>query len=114
MHIGTLLYTWWNGVFVGEDALGNRYYTSKIEDVEGKRRRWVLYAGVAEPSKVPPEGHLWLHYTVDHVLQERYEWQKPSRANLTGSDANYRPLGHWLSGGKRATATGDYEAWKPE
>ena len=33
---------------------------------------------------------------------------------MTGTENAYLPPGHTLEGGKRAKATGDYEAWRPE
>ena len=73
------------------------------------------YAGAVEASRVPPEWHAWLHYTTDAPLLERarYPWEKPHQANATGTPESYRPPGHDYQGGKRARATGDYEAWTP-
>ncbi len=31
----------------------------------GFQRRWVIYSGDAEASKVPPGWNGWLHHTVD-------------------------------------------------
>src|SRR5690606_17118779 len=111
--LGTRLFTWRKGVFVGEDESGNRYY----RESDGSRR-WVIYAGVAEPSTVPPDWHGWLHKTVDTPpTEETYvprPWQKPHRANMTGTPAAYRPKGSILRDARRPAATGDYEAWRPE
>jgi NADH:ubiquinone oxidoreductase subunit len=77
----------------------------------------VIYPGYAEPSTVPPSWHGWLHHTVDvPPTQESYtprEWQKPHRANLTGTPGAYRPPGSTLAQGRRPSATGDYDAWAP-
>ncbi len=118
MYIGTLINTWLNGELVGTDEFGNRYYRSKGSKLHGRERRWCLYKGRSEASKVPPEWHAWLHHTVDEPLTEiaaqaRF-WQKEHQPNLTGTAAAYRPKGHAYVGGDRAPATGDYEAWKPE
>ena len=32
---------------------------------DGRRRRWVVYHGVAEGSRVTPDWHGWLHHTFD-------------------------------------------------
>lgn len=115
--IGTRINTWINGKYVGRDGLGNRYYQERWRPRPGRRvRRWVLYAGYPEASKVPPEWHAWLHYTTDAPLPDtnRKPWQKPHVVNLTGTPMSYRPAGHDYSGGTRARATGDYEAWTPE
>lgn len=118
MDIGTLIYTWIFGERVGEDAFGNRYYRSRRLKRYGRERRWVLFKGAVEASKVPPEWHAWLHHVVETPLVEQAKrarpWQKPHIPNLTGTAYAYRPQGHELRGGKRPPATGDYEAWTPE
>jgi NADH:ubiquinone oxidoreductase subunit len=114
MDIGTRLNTWLHGREIGRDSVGNIYYEDKRSRDDGPNRRWVGYAGDAEASAVPPEWHAWLHYTVDSPLTATGRaWQKPHVANATGSAAGYRPAGHDYQGGKRAAATGDYEAWTP-
>ncbi len=116
-NIGTLIYTWINGVMVGTDEFGNRYYRARKDRLHGRERRWVLYRGKTEASQVPPEWHAWLHYTIDAVPEAagrpHLPWQKPHRPNLTGTAEAYRPPGHTLEGGRRAKATGDYEPWTP-
>jgi len=122
MSIGTLLYTWLRGEFVGSDAEGNRYYREKggrRRDVGGmgRERRWVIYNGEAEGSRVPPEWHAWLHHTSEAPpLGERpgRPWLKPHLPNLTGTPAAYLPPGHELRGGRRAKASGDYQPWRPD
>lgn len=116
---GTRVTLWRQGKFVGEDSLGNRYYVQKSGvGPLGVPRRWVTYRDLAEASKVPPEWHGWLHYTVDEPpTAETYAakpWQKPHRMNMTGTRDAYRPAGSILSAGARPKATGDYKAWKPE
>ena len=122
MTIGTRLFTWWYGALVGRDAFGNRYFTEKNAPplvpgggMESRPRRWVLYAGRPEASKVPPEWHGWLHHIVATPPADtpRRPWQKPYLPNLTGTTLAYRPPGSVLRGGHRPPATGDYEAWTP-
>lgn len=115
MTIGTRLYTWFNGRLVGRDGAGNAYYEHKRAEPGERARRWVIFAGAAEASKVPSEWHPWLHYTTDEALTEqgRRPWQKPHQPNMTGTAASYRPAGHDYQGGNRARATGDYESWTP-
>ena len=116
MDIVTRLHTWLHGRQVGRDADGNVYYEDKRGHAGPRRRRWVIYAGAAEASLVPPEWHAWLHYTVDAPLEvsHRRPWQQPHRPNATGTALGYRPRGHDYQGGRRAAATGDYEAWTPD
>lgn len=115
MIIGTRLFTWMRGELVGSDAQGNKYYQDKRVIAGRRRKRWVMYNGVAEASRVPPEWHGWLHYTTDALPPAggapRKPWQKEHLPNLTGTDMAYRPPGHSLS--SREKPKPPYEAWKP-
>ena len=123
VSIGTRLYTWLRGKEVGRDQFGNRYFRDKggrrvHEDSLRTERRWVVYDGEVEASRVPADWHAWLHHTSDDIpppggLPKR-PWQKEHVPNMTGTAAAYRPSGHTLAGGVRAKGTGDYEAWTPE
>lgn len=117
MTIGTRIYTWLRGELVGRDSFGNRYYKFRSGKRAGRGRRWVLYAGEAEASKVPPAWHAWLHHTIDDPPTDAdltpYPWVTQHMPNPTGTEAAYRPPGHVLSGGKTARGTGDYEPWRP-
>ena len=68
--IGIWIYTALNGVEVGRDTQGNRYYRERHEPDGRRRKRWVIYKGEREASRVPPEWHGWLHYTVDETPEE--------------------------------------------
>lgn len=118
MTLGTRLYTWLHGELVGTDAFGNRYYRSRKHPRYGRERRWVVFRGTPEATKVPPEWHAWLHHLSDVPLTEdvvpRRPWQKPHVPNLSGTPFAYRPAGHELRGGTRPRATGDYQPWTPE
>lgn len=103
---------------VGQDTAGNKYYRAKPRKGYKRERRWVIYDGAPEATKVPPEWHGWLHHQTDQVPADgqqsfRRPWQKPHQPNRTGTQEAYRPPGHILEGGKRDKATGDYEAWQP-
>ncbi|WP_288901444.1 NADH:ubiquinone oxidoreductase subunit NDUFA12 [uncultured Sneathiella sp.] len=117
--IGTRLFTWWRGEQVGEDQFGNRYYREKGKPTgpTGRERRWVVYKGRPEASKVPPAWHIWLHYTTDNLPEQQdlpqADWQEEHLPNLTGTEFAYRPDGSILKGGPRQKGTGDYQAWKP-
>lgn len=114
--IGTALYTWRKGDQVGEDVFGNRYYAGS----DG--RRWVIYNGPNDASRLTPEWHSWLHHTIDDipadapptVMPPVRGWEKPATGNLTGTNHAYYPPGALEMGGVRARATGDYEAWSPD
>jgi len=115
MTIGTRLFTYFRGRPIGTDETGNRYYEEKRARTGQRARRWVMYNGEPEATKVPPEWHAWLHYTTDKPipLSDRKFWQKPHQQNLTGTAESYRPPGHDYRGGHRSPATGDYESWTP-
>ncbi len=53
---------------VGKDEYGNTYYEMNDKKI---KKRWVIYNGIAEPTKIPPNWHLWLHYTDNSVPKER-------------------------------------------
>ena len=111
--IGTLLFSVRKGRNVGEDALGNRYF----EDQDGKKR-WVIYNGPNDASRIPPEWHGWMHGTHDgdpeSFLPPERKWEAEATPNLTGTNAAYRPAGALERGARRAAATGDYQAWSPD
>lgn len=124
MSLLAQMFTWWNGqtigtrVFtarkgqkVGEDAEGNTYYQS----ADGAKR-WVIYNGEAEASRVSPEWHGWLHHTwqepPSQVPLQHKPWEKPHKPNLTGGALAYHPPGSLLS--PAPVARQDYEAWSPE
>lgn len=115
---GTWLHTRTRGVRVGEDADGNVYYQARKPEPSGYYRRWVTYKGNNDASRIPPEWSGWLHNTHDAVpgdgLAEPHAWEADPLPNLTGTPLAYRPKGALESGGKRAAATGDYEAWSPD
>ena len=96
------IFTWWNrytlatklktiffGKFVGSDTFGNKYFESK----SGKR--WVIYSGEIDASKIPVEWYSWIHFTQNKIEKnhnlEKYKWQKPHKPNLTGTDSAYYP-----------------------
>ncbi|NJM07664.1 NADH:ubiquinone oxidoreductase subunit NDUFA12, partial [Candidatus Gracilibacteria bacterium] len=117
---GTRFMTWREGERVGTDEAGNVYYRSrggKKHPALGHERRWVVFNGEAEASRVPPGWAGWLQHTVDTPPSfEAYvprEWEKPHVPNLTGSMHAYRPKGSAALGGERQKTGGDYDAWRP-
>lgn len=113
--LGIQLLTWWKGEKVGEDEFGNIYYRERGSKESKKERRWVIYSGTPEPSKVPAYWHGWLHHAEDTPTpvsdRMRWPWQKTHLPNLTGT--LYRYLPRSLKGAPRPDATGDYTPWKP-
>jgi len=109
--INTQFYTWRKGQRVGEDEQGNRFYQTR----DGARR-WVIFNGEAEASRVSPDWHGWLHHTWDEPPTTsplpHKPWEKPHQENLTGSGAAYAPPGSIRLADP--VARSDYEAWTPE
>lgn len=120
------IFTWWNGATigagmhirgsgreVGRDAAGNIYYQSKKGD-----RRYVIYNGENDASRIPPEWYAWMHKQIDDVpdkaLPPAPKFLKDPTPNLTGTPYAYRPTGALARGGHRQAASGDYQAWTPE
>lgn len=109
--LGTQFFTWRKGVRVGEDDQGNVFYQTR----DGKRR-WVIYNGETEASRISPDWHGWLHHTWDQPPSERplahKSWEKPHVENLTGTGAAYVPAGSLRRA--QPTERRDYDAWRPE
>ncbi|MBA8754323.1 NADH-ubiquinone oxidoreductase subunit NDUFA12 family protein [Wolbachia pipientis] len=85
--------------FVGRDENGNSYYESS------KGKRWVMYSSVSEPTTVPPEWHIWLHYT-DNVVPVNNKKRKVKHTpNLTGTKDTYYP---------NQKVKNYYKSWSPD
>ena len=117
--IGTSVFSALNGEQVGTDAQNNRYFRSpKKKTTDGRERRWVIYDGANDASRVPAEWHGWLHHSYDAVPESHLPppriWEADYTPNATGTAQAYRPQGALERGGKHARATGDYEAWSPD
>lgn len=111
--LGTMLFTRRHGRKVGSDVYGNVYYEGKKDG-----RRWVIYNGSNDASRIPPDWYGWMHNQIeglpDEALPPVPKFQKPPSPNRTGTPLAYRPSGALERGGQRQAASGDYEAWAPE
>ena len=120
-------FTWWNGASwgtslvtrmrgeeVGRDEAGNIYFRHRKDP----NRRWVIYSGSNDSSRVPPGWNAWLRGTIDGLpdkaLPERRKFEQEPQPNLTGSAQAWVPSGSLRSGKTRPLATGDYTAWTPD
>jgi len=87
--LGTRIFTIFFGKLVGQDEYGNKYYQNK----NGKR--WVIYNGEIDATKIPNEWYSWIHFTKNKIenLHEikKFSWQKPHQSNLSGTKKAYRP-----------------------
>jgi NADH:ubiquinone oxidoreductase subunit len=120
------LFTWWDGATlttslsvrlharpVGRDDMGNVYHAAK----KGSRR-FVIYNGANDPSRIPPEWYAWLHHMIDgppdEALPPPPKFLRDAEPNRTGTPLAYRPSGALELGAQRPAASGDYEAWTPD
>lgn len=109
--LNTQLFTWRKGVKVGEDDQGNVYYRN-VDD----SRRWVMFNGEVEGSRIGADWHGWLHRTFDEPPTLRpmvhKAWEQPHQENLTGTLLAYAPAGSLRQ--SEPAKRNDYEAWQPE
>ena len=108
--VGVRLWTYFSGKLVAKDEFDNRYYTNKNQS-----RRWVVYNGEVEASKVTPEWNNWLRFTSDDIPSEesaRFEWQLGHTPNQTGTINAYSPKSSSFNR-KKTERDLDYDKWKP-
>ena len=79
---GTFLKTFFTGINVGKDELGNKYYKNK------KGERWVVYS-----NDVP-------------INKKKFNWQKTHKENKTGTSESFKPTKI------KKDTTKKYETWK--
>ena len=103
--LGTRLYTFFNGNLVGKDQLGNQYYENKK-----KNKRWVIYGGEIDASKISNDWYSWIHFTKNKIEFRtktiKHQWQKPHSSNKTGTTESYHP------NKKNNEITKKYKPWK--
>ena len=118
--IGTSWATFLRGEHVGTDDAGNRYYRTRKgrkDRALGFDRRWVIYDGAAEATKIPPGWYRWMHHQTDiappQAVYHAREWEKPHQPNMTGTAAAYRPTGSIMRPDPEAGISAGYDAWTP-
>ncbi len=110
--LNTKLFTARKGVKMGEDEQGNVYYRTANDS-----KRWVIFNGEVEASRVSADWHGWLHRTFDEVPSQKplvhKDWEIPHQENVTGTALAYAPAGTIRAAGKAPLERSDYEAWSP-
>lgn len=110
---------------VGEDEYGNQFFELKRTDYLGRKKRYCLYKGYVEASKISPEWHPFMHYQIAakdvKTTYKQYKWQKPAIPDTTLSNYKFLPKNHMLynenfdvyntTGSKNPFKT---KVWKPE
>ena len=117
MSLGTKIYTLFCGNLVGLDKFGNKYYCNSKNFESETAKRWVIFNGEIEASKIPPHWHAWLHKTINlppKNYTHKYSWQKEHIPNMTGTSNAYYPRSHPLSKLDNDNKTNnEYEKWQP-
>ncbi len=106
-YIGTDLYTIFFGKYQGKDYFGNKYYQHKT-----KKKRWVIYKGFEEASKVPAKWDAWLRYVSQNTPESKNSKEKTNDSNhipnTTGTKYTNTLYKEFEQRSKR------YSSWKPE
>ena len=86
---GTFLKTLFTGIYVGKDAVGNKYYKNK------QNERQLQYSKIIEATKITSDWYLKMHHTIDKVPGDKdklkHLWQKDHLENKTGTIESYKP-----------------------
>ena len=104
--VGTHIFTFMSGEYIGSDGWGNKYYKSKRGE-----RRWVLYSKDCDASLIPPTWHGWLHKVVDEIPTsvDHPEYKlEPMYKNETGSHNSNHP------NKMKEPIDNEYAAWEPK
>ena len=87
--LGTRIYTLLYGKYKGSDSFGNKYYQNK------KGKRWIIYNGEVDATKIPNEWYSWIHYLNNKIENnfdpKKFIWQKKHTPNQTGTSKAFHP-----------------------
>ena len=77
-----------------------------------RERRFVIYKGIVEASKVPQEWNAWLHHVTDKppLENKKLSWLKDHSPNLTGSPFAYE----YQDQKKTKKVKNIYTTWSPD
>ena len=102
--VSTKIYTYFSGTLIGEDSLGNKYYTTS-----DKCRRWVVYQKDNYASEVAIEWHGWLHWTTNSI-----PIKSNSKSPEKGRVYSENNLGRKGRSSNSSEHHSDYQAWDPD
>jgi NADH:ubiquinone oxidoreductase subunit len=103
-----LIKSFFFGTFKGCDDLGNKYYFLK----KNTKKRWVIFKGIEDPTKIPPQWYNWIHNIEDNPISDDtfYDWQtKNHKPNMTGTVARFSPI----KTNQHAKHKSGYSPWRP-
>jgi NADH:ubiquinone oxidoreductase subunit len=97
---------------VGTDQFGNKYFVGNKKNYLGQNKRYVIYKGICDGSKIPAIWHAWLHYSSQDFPSDSsgidYDWQISHVQNLTGTKEAYNPSK------SNNIKLASYSKWTPE
>ena len=102
MSLGFKLYSFFNGILVHKDSLGNKYY----HDKNNYSKRWVVYASGFGPESLPTQFHNWLHNTSDEI--SNFDIEKNNQEIIVKKRVQKHSIKH-----KETTDKG-YNSWQPK
>ena len=93
----------------GIDDYGNIYYSKKNKSAINnyRERRWVIYNGEIEASKVPQQWNAWLHHVISSIPSNRTKKEKWMKKHLPNKKRNVN-----LQKAKKF-AKKNYDSWDP-
>ena len=79
---------------IGKDEYGNTYFAKKSYSPKNnfRERRFIIYNGIVEASKVPQRWNAWLHHVEEKPPKNntsKPSWFKKHSPNLTGTPFSY-------------------------
>ena len=102
------IYSYFFAKNVGDDDYGNTYFIDRRRSPanNGRERRWVIYRGDVEASKVPPEWNAWLHHVTNEIPRKtrKPKWIKKHLPNQTGTAKRLN---------SKSSNSKIYTSWKP-
>ena len=84
--LGTRIYTIIFGKFKGSDYFGNKYYQNK----SGKR--WIIYNGEVDATKIPNEWYSWMHYLNNKIEHNHEIKNSVGKTKYSKPNRNFKSL----------------------
>ena len=102
--ISTRIYTYFSGNLIGEDSLGNKFYTSA-----NKRKRWVVYQKENYASELSIEWHGWLHWSTNSIpIKSKLKGLEKGKVYIRDATS---VRSEYMTNSKNHS---DYHAWDPD
>tara|TARA_B100001750_G_scaffold53592_1_gene40765 strand:- start:223 stop:561 length:339 start_codon:yes stop_codon:yes gene_type:complete len=82
-------------LFFLEDYWVRMILEINIMKIKKKTKRWVIYKGEIDASKISADWYSWIHFMKNKIefntKIKKYDWQKPHLSNQTGTKNAYHP-----------------------